>query len=98
MQGLKAIATQEYSIIRDAIQNLGAAIVEEHFHPEDFGSAYCVFRFAGEELFRLVRDGKEGYSYLQKAKPSGNWEDVGPRISDVTDLADLLSGVQGLNH
>ena len=50
----------EYSAIRDAIQNLGASVTEEHLHPEAFGSAYCVFKGKWGPIFRLVWDGKEG--------------------------------------
>lgn len=70
-----------YTSIRDAIQELGAEVVEEHFHPEAFGSAYCIFERTSPVSFRLVWDGKEGYGFLQVEKSNGAWEEIGPHVS-----------------
>jgi hypothetical protein len=77
---------KEYSVIRDAIKNLGAVLVEEHLQPEIFGSAYCIFEGLNGARFRLVWDGKEGYGFLQSAKSTNQWEDVGPYVFDASNV------------
>lgn len=94
---------REYSIIRDAIQNLGAAVIEEHLHPEVFGSAYCIFAGHNGTQFRLVWDGKEGYGFLQSAKSPDLWEDIGPYVAGVSNpkapkFVELLSIAKVLAH
>jgi hypothetical protein len=94
---------REYSVIRNAIQNLGASVIEEHLHPEVFGSAYCIFAGHDDTQFRLVWDGKEGYGLLQSLKSPGTWEDVGPHVSGVSNpnapkFIELLSVAKALVH
>lgn len=93
---------REYSVIRDAIQKLGASVIDEHLHPENFGSAYCIFGGGNPSHFRLVWDGKEGYGFLQSEKSAGLWKDIGPYISDTSSqsskFAELLSIAKGLLH
>lgn len=74
----------EYTVLRSAVENLGAICVEEHLHPESFGSAYCRFKH-GDNEFRLVWDGKEGYGFLQVPNGSGDWSDIGPYVSGVSN-------------
>ena len=92
----------EYSVIRDAIQNLGASVTDEYLHPEHFGSAYCVFGGGNQSHFRLVWDGKEGYGFLQSEKSTGLWKDIGPHVSGTSSqnskFAELLSIARGLIH
>jgi hypothetical protein len=75
----------EYIVIRDAIKTLGASVVEEHLHPESFGSAYCIFEGSDGLRFRLVWDGKEGYGFLQSLKQNNTWQDAGPFVSGVSN-------------
>ncbi|WP_024930068.1 hypothetical protein [Methylophilus sp. OH31] len=92
----------EYTVIRDAIQELGASVTEEQMQPEIFGSAYCVFEGTNHTSFRLVWDGKEGYGFLQSAKSAGLWQDVGPHVSGTSrsnsKFSELLSIAKGLLH
>lgn len=94
---------REYTVIKDAIKNLGATIIEEHLHPEVFGSAYCIFAGNNGTQFRLVWDGKEGYGLLQSAKTSDTWTDVGPHVSGVSNpnapkFVEFLSVAKVLIH
>jgi hypothetical protein len=93
---------REYSVIRDAIKELGASVIEERLHPEVFGSAYCVFEGENRSRFRLVWEGKEGYGFLQSPQSAGLWHDVGPQVSGTSSsnskLSELLSIVKGLLH
>lgn len=93
---------REYSAIRDAIQELGASVIEERLHPEAFSSAYCIFEGENRSHFRLVWDGKEGYGFLQSAKSAGLWQDVGPHVSGTSSsnskFSELLSIAKGLLH
>jgi hypothetical protein len=89
----------EYAVIRDAIKGLGASLVEEHLHPESFGSAYAVFEGAGGVRFRFVWDGKEGYGLLQSPGRASTWHDVGPLVASTSNMqprkfSELLSVAQ----
>lgn len=93
----------EYTVLRSAVENLGAVCVEEHLHPEAFGSAHCLFK-CGDGEFRLVWDGKEGYGFLQiPSDRPGGWSDVGPYVSGVsnpkaTKFALFLQTAKALVH
>jgi len=70
-----------YSTLREVVRGAGGSLVEEHLHPEAFGSAYAVFAGHGPR-FRLVWDGKESYGLLQVETTSGQWKDQGPLVRE----------------
>ena len=72
---------QAYSNLREVVRGAGGSLVEEHLHPEAFGSAYAVFAGRGPR-FRLVWDGKESYGSLQVERTSDQWKDQGPLVRE----------------
>jgi hypothetical protein len=69
-----------YDSLREYVVGTGAALVEEHLHPESFGSAYCLFRGAAGGRFRLVWDGKEACGFLEANSGGGEWKLDGPIV------------------
>jgi hypothetical protein len=52
--------TQARAAIEPVLTDLGFRLAEEHYHQQDFGSAYTVYRRRGDEV-RLIWDGKESW-------------------------------------
>ena len=71
---------RDYATLRDAIQHLGATLIEEHLAPESFGSACAVFKGVSGHTFRFVWDGKEEYGFLQIGSGADSWSDLSPRV------------------
>jgi hypothetical protein len=90
---------REYTVIRDEVSKLGATLVEEHLHPQSFGSAYCVFAGRTGKQFRFVWDGKEEYGFLEFPSGDGSWSHTKPFVNDVSNpkfgrFAELLAIAQ----
>jgi hypothetical protein len=75
----------EYETLRNAVQNLGAELVEEKLYPDSFDSAYGDFAAKDGSTFRLVWDGTQGCGYLQFMTADKLWKDLSPMVLDVSD-------------
>jgi hypothetical protein len=75
----------EYETLRNALQNLGAVLVEEKCYPDSFDSAYGDFTAKDGSTFRLVWDGTQGCGYLQSMTAEKLWKDLSPVVLDVSD-------------
>ncbi|MFO7690717.1 MAG: hypothetical protein R6W83_09240 [Cryobacterium sp.] len=90
-----------YSSIREVVRGTGATLVEEHLHPEAFGSAYGVFVGRAGARFRLVWDGKEGLGFLQLLVAPDEWKNQGPTVrervgSKFSNLPQFLATAESL--
>lgn len=56
--------------------------MEEHLHPEVFGSAYAIFASHTGARFRLVWDGKESCGFLQSNSSGDEWKNEGPLVRE----------------
>jgi hypothetical protein len=75
----------EYETLRNALQNLGAVLVEEKLYPDSFDSGYGDFTAKDGSTFRLVWDGTQGCGYLQSMTADKLWKDLSPMVMDVSD-------------
>jgi hypothetical protein len=75
----------EYETLRNALQNLGAVLVDEKLYPDSFDSAYGDFSAKDGSTFRLVWDGTQGCGYLQSMTTEKLWKDLSPMVLDVSD-------------
>jgi hypothetical protein len=75
----------EYETLRNALQHLGAVLVEEKLYPDSFNSAYGDFTAKDGSTFRLVWDGTQGCGYLQSMTAEKLWKDLSPMVLDVSD-------------
>ena len=75
-----------YETLRDAVQNLGAILVEEKLYPDSFDSAFGDFTAKDGSTFRLVWDGTDGCGYLQSMTADKLWKDLSPLVMDVSNL------------
>jgi len=92
---------RDYIVLREEIMRLGASLIEEHLHPESFGSAYAVLQGIGGQRFRLIWDGKEGYGFLESSGPGDTWHDLPQRVYGTSSIqsrqvAELLSAAKVL--
>lgn len=78
----------EYETLRNAVQNLGAVLVEEKRYPDSFDSAFGDFTAKDGSSFRLVWDGTQGCGYLQSMTTDKLWKDLSPLVMDVSDFSD----------
>lgn len=90
-----------YKALRELVADAGASLVEEHLHPESFGSAYCVFRGAAGGRFRLVWDGKETCGFLESSIGGDEWKLEGPIVRErigakFSNLPEFLATAKGL--
>jgi len=90
-----------YTTLRELVKSAGSTLVEEHLHPESFGSAYAVFVGHAGAKFRVVWDGKEGCGFLQAESPNQEWKDTGPYVRErlgqsFSDLPEFLAMVERL--
>jgi hypothetical protein len=90
-----------YTSLRELVRGAGGTLVEEHLHPESFGSAYGVFAGHSGAKFRLVWDGKESCGYLQAQVAPEQWKDKGPVVRErigakFTNLSEFLATAEHL--
>jgi hypothetical protein len=76
---------KSYEILRDAVVQLGAVLIDEKLYPETSESGFCDFAAKDGSTFRLVWDGTQGCGYLQSMTADKLWKDLSPMVMDVSD-------------
>jgi hypothetical protein len=76
---------KSYEILRDAVVQLGAVLIDEKLYPETSESGFCDFTAKDGSTFRLVWDGTQGCGYLQSMTADKLWQDLSPMVMDVSD-------------
>ncbi len=64
------------------------AIQAQAWDEEAFGSGWITLA-RGDDLFRLVWDGKDGWAHLQRRTPTSSWVDIAGPILE----ADFRNGI-----
>lgn len=94
---------RSYESLRELVASTGASLVEDHLHPESFGSAYCIFRGAVGGMFRLVWDGKEACGFLEANTGGDEWKLEGPIVRErvgvkFSNLPEFLAAAKRLGN